>query len=30
LLPEKKIKGIRELRKMLDKAETMQEGGAST
>jgi len=29
LLPEKKIKGIKELRKMLDKAETMQQGGAS-
>jgi quinone-modifying oxidoreductase subunit QmoC len=29
LLPEKKIKGIRDLRKMLDKAEGMQEGGAS-
>ena len=29
LLPEKKIKGIKELRKMLEKAETMQQGGAS-
>jgi len=29
LLPEKKIKGIKELRKMLNKAETMQQGGAS-
>jgi quinone-modifying oxidoreductase subunit QmoC len=29
LLPEKKIKGIKELRKMLDKAEEMGKGGAS-
>ena len=29
LLPEKKIKGIKDLRKMLDKAEQMGKGGAS-
>lgn len=28
LLPERKIKGIKDLRKMLDKAETMGKGGA--
>ena len=29
LLPERKIKGIKDLRKMLDKAEKMGKGGAS-
>jgi quinone-modifying oxidoreductase, subunit QmoC len=29
LLPERKIKGIKALRKMLDKAEKMKKGGAS-
>ena len=28
LLPERKIKGINSLRKMLDKAETLGKGGA--
>jgi quinone-modifying oxidoreductase subunit QmoC len=28
LLPERKIKGIKSLKKMLDKAEVLEKGGA--